>query len=91
MATFRELLKATKAEIREVDTEAGQRLVDDGAVLLDVREPDEHDQGAVPGSLHLVRGQLESNIEARVPDKATPLVVMCAGGVRSDLSSRALS
>ena len=91
MASFRELLKATKAEIREVDTTTGQRLVDEGAVLLDVREPDEHDQGAVPGSIHIVRGQLESNIEARVPDKSAPLVVMCAGGVRSAFAAKTLA
>ena len=91
MASFRELLKATKAEIREVDTEAGQRLIDQGALLLDVREPDEHDQGAVPGAIHLVRGQLESNVESRIPDKATPIVVMCAGGARSAFAARTLA
>jgi len=91
MASFRELLKATKAEIREVDTEVGQRLIDQGALLLDVREPDEHDQGAVPGSIHLVRGQLESNVESRIPEKATPIVVMCAGGVRSAFAARTLA
>ena len=74
MATFRDLLSATKAEIVEVDTAEGQRRVDDGAVLLDVREPDERDQGAVPGSLHVVRGNLEAQIEVRVPDRSTPRV-----------------
>ena len=90
MATFRELLKATKTEIREVDTETGHRMVDAGAVLLDVREPDEFDQGAVPGSVHVVRGQLESNIEARIADRSTPIVVMCAGGVRSAFAAKTL-
>ena len=90
MATFRELLSATKAEIDEVDTEQGSARIADGALLLDVREPDEHDQGAVPGSLHIARGNLEASIEARVSDKSTPIVVMCAGGVRSAFAAKTL-
>ncbi len=90
MATFRELLSATKAEINEVDTEQGSVRIGDGALLLDVREPDEHDQGAVPGSMHIARGNLEASIEARVPDKSTPIVVMCAGGVRSAFAAKTL-
>jgi molybdopterin/thiamine biosynthesis adenylyltransferase/rhodanese-related sulfurtransferase len=90
MATFRELLSATKAEIDEVDTEQGSTRIGDGALLLDVREPDEHDQGAVPGSMHIARGNLEASIEARVPDKSTPIVVMCAGGVRSAFAAKTL-
>lgn len=91
MATFRELLSATKAQIREVGTDEGQALVAAGALLLDVREPDEHTQGAIPGSLHISRGQLESSIENRVPDKNTSLVVMCAGGVRSAFAAKTLT
>ena len=91
MATFRDLLKATKAEIEEVDTDRGNRLIEDGALLLDVREPDEYGQGAVPDSVHISRGQLESSIENRVPDKSTPLVVMCAGGVRSAFAAKTLA
>ena len=91
MATFRELLSATKAEIDEVDTEQGSERIANGALLLDVREPDEHDQGAVPGSMHIARGNLEASIEARVPDKSTPIVVMCAGGVRSAFAAKTLA
>ena len=83
MASFRELLQQAKAQIREVDTAAGERLLTDGWTLLDVREPDEYEQGAIAGSVHIPRGQLESSIENRVADRSTPLVAMCAGGVRS--------
>lgn len=91
MASFRELLKATKAEIVEVDTDEGSTRVQAGALLLDVREPDEHGQGAIPGSMHIARGQLETSIEARVSDKSTPLVVMCAGGARSAFAAKTLA
>ena len=83
MASFRELLQQAKAEIREVDTAAGEQLLAEGWTLLDVREPDEYEQGAISGSVHIPRGQLESSIENRIADRSTPLVAMCAGGVRS--------
>ena len=83
MASFRELLQQAKSEIREVDTAGGEQLLAEGWTLLDVREPDEYEQGAIAGSVHIPRGQLESSIENRVPDRSTPVVAMCAGGVRS--------
>ena len=91
MATFRDLLNQTKAEIREVDTAtAAEMRATPGTVVLDVREPDEYEQGAIPGSIHIPRGQLESNIEGRVADHDTPLVVFCAGGVRSAFAAKTL-
>jgi molybdopterin/thiamine biosynthesis adenylyltransferase/rhodanese-related sulfurtransferase len=88
--SFRELLAATKGQIREVDTAEAERLVEGGALALDVREPDEYQQGAVEGALHIPRGQLETNIEGRIPDHATPLVVYCAGGTRSAFAAKTL-
>ena len=83
MASFRELLQQAKAQIREVDTAGGEELLAEGWTLLDVREPDEYEQGAIAGSVHIPRGQLESSIENRIADRSTPVVAMCAGGVRS--------
>ena len=60
MSSFRDLLAKAKSEIREVDTATAddmRRLP--GTVLLDVREPDEYEQGALPGALHIPRGHLE--------------------------------
>lgn len=90
MATMRELLAKAKEAIREVDTEGGSALLAAGATLLDVREPDEFEQGAVPGSIHIPRGQLETSVEARITDRATTLVVMCAGGTRSAFAAKTL-
>ncbi len=90
MASFRELLQQAKAGIREVDPQGGGRLIEQGWTVLDVREPDEFEQGAIPGSVHIPRGQLESNVEGRIPDRSTPMVVVCAGGVRSAFAVQTL-
>src|SRR3954468_5810801 len=91
MATYRDLLNAAKAEIREVDgAEADRIRQQPGAVVLDVREPDEYEQGAIPGAVHIPRGQLESNVESRVPDKSAPIVINCASGMRSAFAAKTL-
>jgi len=90
MPNFRELLNAAKAEIREVDPAEAEQLIAGGATLLDVREADEFEQGAVPGSVFLPRGHLEAQVEGRLLDKSAPVVVMCAGGVRSAFAARTL-
>ena len=92
MASFRDLLNDTKAQIREIDTAtADTARHEPRAVLLDVREPDEYEQGAIPGAVHIARGNLESSIEGRVPDRDTPLIVHCAGGVRSVFAAKTLA
>jgi molybdopterin/thiamine biosynthesis adenylyltransferase/rhodanese-related sulfurtransferase len=89
VATPRDLLKAAKSAIREVGVEeAATRL--GTATFLDVREPAEYEQGAVPGSVHVPRGELEFSVEGRIPDKAAPIVVYCAGGVRSAFAAQTL-
>ena len=90
MATFRDLLAAAKAEIVEFDTEESARRIAAGSLVLDVREPDEYDQGALPGAVHIPRGHLEAQVEGRLLDKTAPVVVYCAGGVRSAFAARTL-
>ena len=90
MATFRELLRAAKGRVRETDPAGAEALLAEGHLLLDVREPDEYEQGAIPGSIHIPRGNLESGIENRVTDRDQPIVVMCAGGVRSAFAADTL-
>ena len=78
------MLATAKAGIREITTaEAEAEMTAPGTIVLDVREPDEYEQGALAGAVHLPRGNLESSIEGRIPDKSAHVLVMCAGGARS--------
>lgn len=88
-ARDRRLAELARA-IPEVDPQEAQALRESGAVLLDVREPEEVAQGSPPGSMRIVRGYLELRIEDAIPDPSTTLLVMCQGGVRSLFAAEGL-
>ncbi|MEC8974509.1 MAG: molybdopterin-synthase adenylyltransferase MoeB [Actinomycetota bacterium] len=90
MPNFRELLKEAKSEIDEITTEEAEKLISDDWLVLDVREPDEYEQGAIASSLHIPRGNLESSIEGVLPERNTKIIAMCAGGARSAFAAQTL-
>jgi rhodanese-related sulfurtransferase len=53
-----------------------------GAVIIDVRTPQEYDNGRVPGSINIPVDRISSNIE-RIKAMKKPVVLCCASGVRS--------
>ena len=68
--------------------EDARRKLDGGkARLVDVREESEWAAGHVRGAEYMGRGILERDIEQRVPDKKTELILYCGGGFRSALSA----
>jgi len=91
MATFRDLLANAKSQIVEIDTATAEARIEAGNVfVLDVREPDEYDEGALADAVHIPRGHLEAQIEGRALDRDQTIVVYCAGGVRSAFAARTL-
>jgi molybdopterin/thiamine biosynthesis adenylyltransferase/rhodanese-related sulfurtransferase len=88
MTTYRELLARTRLEISEVDARGAQAI--DGAAWIDIREQDEWQEGHLPGAVHVPRGNLESRIEAAVPDKTAPVILYCAVGNRSVFAAKTL-
>ncbi|HWE61454.1 MAG TPA: molybdopterin-synthase adenylyltransferase MoeB [Chloroflexota bacterium] len=90
--SFPQLLQQVKQQIREVQPEEVRDQLKTGQapVLLDVREADEYQQGAIPGARHIPRGYLELRIEQEVPERDRPIVVYCAGGTRSALAAASL-
>ena len=90
---FNELLSSVKQEISEVSPpEVNDKLNGNrDFTLLDVREKDEWDQGHLDGAEFLPRGFLEVKVEKMLPDKEKPIIVYCAGGVRSALAAKSLN
>jgi molybdopterin/thiamine biosynthesis adenylyltransferase/rhodanese-related sulfurtransferase len=91
MSSFRELLATAKSKIQEVDTQvASEKIASSQVVVLDVREPDEFEQGALKNVVHIPRGHLEAQVESKIVDKNSPVIVYCAGGVRSAFAAKTL-
>lgn len=89
MASFRELLVNAKSQIKEIDTDEASAL-GKGWLFLDVRETEEYEQGTIGNAMFLPRGNLEVQVEGRIPDKSQKIVVFCAGGARSALATKSL-
>jgi len=87
--TPRDLLQQAKDRITEITTEEAEGSLGQ-ATFLDVREPDEYEQGALSGAVPLPRGHLEFQVEGKLPDKSAPIVVYCAGGTRSAFAADTL-
>jgi rhodanese-related sulfurtransferase len=89
---FLALVDAAKSRIREIDIQQYRQMVSSGDahLLIDVREDSEWAAGHAAGSLHLGKGIIERDIESKVPDKQTTLVLYCGGGFRSALAGDAL-
>ena len=91
MSSFHQILSEAKSRIQETDAPGSIALISQGYMILDVREPEEYEQGSVPNALHIPRGILESNIENHIPDYGQPIIVMCASGVRSVFATETLN
>jgi rhodanese-related sulfurtransferase len=86
-----DLINEAKSRIREVSAREAQTLQQrsEGAVFLDVREPNEWNLGRIPGAVHLPRGNLETKIEQALPRDAH-IIIYCASGNRSALAADTL-
>ena len=93
MATYRELLAQTRAEIDEVSHARASELLQsaDPPLFVDVREQGEWDEGHIPGAAHIPRGNLESRIDGVEPDRSREIVLYCATGSRSTFAAKTLA
>jgi rhodanese-related sulfurtransferase len=84
---FLKLVNDAKSRIRETDIAGYQEMLARGekVLLIDTREESEWTAGHATGAVHLSKGIIERDIEAKVPDKQTPMVLYCGGGFRSAL------
>ncbi len=81
-------LRETLKEISPI--QALQMVMDEDAILLDVRDADELKDGTPTAAKHLARGQLELKVHQLIDDKTRPIAVMCAGGLRSLFAAESL-
>jgi len=88
-ARFLKIVEDARKRVREVSTDDVKARLDrsENFLLLDVREESEYANDHLPGAIHLGKGIIERDIEERVPDLDTPLVLYCGGGYRSALAA----
>ena len=84
---FLKLVNDAKTRVQEIDLAGYLKMREggEGHVLVDTREESEWAAGHVVGAVHLGKGIIERDIETKVPDKDTKLILYCGGGFRSAL------
>jgi rhodanese-related sulfurtransferase len=89
---FLKLVNNAKTRIREVTVEETQQRMFDNpdAKLFDVREDNEWQAAHAAAAEHLGKGIIERDIEEKVPDKSTEVILYCGGGFRSALAADVL-
>jgi molybdopterin/thiamine biosynthesis adenylyltransferase/rhodanese-related sulfurtransferase len=85
-----DLQRLVKSQITEVEPAEVRAQLNNGALLVDVRENEEFAASHIPGAKHVPRGYLESRIEGVAPDRSQHLVLYCASGNRSAFATRTL-
>lgn len=89
---FLAIVNDAKTRVKQIDIEKYKQMLANKQdhLLVDVREESEWNAGHVMGALHLSKGVIERDVETKVPEKDTPMVLYCGGGFRSALSADAL-
>ena len=88
--SYADLLREAREQIREVTVQDLKDLPPGSAAVVDVREASEWEQGHVPGASHVSKSYIEQQIEGIAPDRDQPVVLYCAGGVRSLFAAQTL-
>jgi rhodanese-related sulfurtransferase len=86
---FLKIVNEAKSRVKEVTVEqARERLkANPQAILVDVREDLEWENGHAGEAIHLGKGILERDIEKTIADPNAELIMYCGGGFRSALTA----
>lgn len=86
---FLKIVDDARTRIRETNVDEVKKRIDRGDkfLLVDVREESEYAKDHLPGAVHLGKGVIERDIEARVPDLNAEMILYCGGGFRSALAA----
>lgn len=88
---FMKFVKQAQQNVTEITTEQLTKLQDEQAnvMLVDVREDNEVSaSGTAPGAMHIGKGVIDRDLENKIPDKNTPIVMFCRGGYRSLIAAQ---
>jgi rhodanese-related sulfurtransferase len=86
---FLKIVNDARSRVRECTVADVKAKMDTGEsfLLVDVREESEWAADHLPGAVHLGKGIIERDVETKIPDPATPLILYCGGGFRSALAA----
>lgn len=89
---FSSLVADAKQRVREITPDQMRTRLARGDKLqvIDVREESEWAQGHAAGAIHLSKGTIERDVEKRIPETNSELVLYCGGGSRSALAAENL-
>jgi phage shock protein E len=91
LTRYQELVAEAKKRITEISPhDAAEKMKSNNAVMIDVRDKEEWDEGHIPGATHMSRGTIEFDIEEKVPDPNAMIICHCGGGGRSALAAESL-
>jgi rhodanese-related sulfurtransferase len=92
-----ELLARTKAQVKTIDMAKFKSGLEQGGLgmIIDVREPDEFEEGHIPGAINIPRGTVETRIWPKIgfpdkPDLAKQITLYCGSGLRCVLAAKSL-
>ncbi len=89
--SFTDYLAQVKGQIREISVqELREGQSDPALTIIDVREPEEHENGVIEGSELCPRGYLELRVENIQPERDKPIAILCQGGTRSALAAHSI-
>src|ERR1700691_1673361 len=86
---FLKIVADSRSRVSKTTAEEVKARIDrkDKFVLVDVREDREFEADHIAGAVHLGKGIIERDVEAKYPALDTPLVLYCGGGIRSALAA----
>jgi rhodanese-related sulfurtransferase len=86
---FLKIVDDARSRVRETNVDEIKARLDRGDrfVLVDVREESEWAKDHLPGAVHMGKGVIERDVEAKVPDLNAEIVLYCGGGYRSALAA----
>tara|TARA_B110000879_G_scaffold74094_1_gene103478 strand:+ start:11796 stop:12161 length:366 start_codon:yes stop_codon:yes gene_type:complete len=87
---FQTMSDQAMARVEAVTPNQVDALVANGAILLDIRDKEEHDKSHIAGSINISRGKLEMNVEGQISDLNAIIICYCNANNRGALSASSL-